>query len=299
MSRLKTNNAHRERYRGNYSGKQMGFSLVELMIAATIGLAFGSMAITSLVNSRTSFEHRNASARVIENGRMAVDELTAMIRMAGYYDPLAPGTEVPVAQVFTGACGSFKQCTGDGTGTESDQIAFLMNPPPDDGSETDCVGNPVHEEKVIAARSVVAYLFLITEDDDGHALSCQTFLVDKDGIAEAINKTPQKLVPGIESMQILYGKTDIENMRDRDTQLSFYASAEVISAMKAPEGGSTPWIDLASVRFALLVNAGEEDTSQELEKKAYQLLDGPELVRADRKLRHIFSSTVLVNNGRY
>ena len=128
-------------------GRQLGFSILELLIASSIGLAFGSLAIGSLVNSRTSFEHRTTGALVVDNGRVAIEELTAMVRMAGYVNVLSTGIEVPVSSYYAGPCGAFDRCTKDGSNDESDQIAFMLNPPPDDGTETDCVGNNLHKEK--------------------------------------------------------------------------------------------------------------------------------------------------------
>lgn len=276
--------------------RQSGFSLIELMVAASIGLAFSSIALTSLVNSRVSFEQRTNDALVIENGRLAMEEITDMVRMAGYVNVLSPGAEVPVSAFFTGPCGDFDPCTKDGTGTESDQIAFLLNPPPDDGTETDCVGNSLHEEAVIAARSVVAHLFLISEHDGSRALSCQTFLVKNDGTSTAVNETPQELVPGVDSMQILYGKTDMQDARELNTQLSYYASADVVSASTPPDGSNTPWIGLVSVQIALLVNSGQEDNSQDLKTRKFKLLDGPEIEHTDQKLWQVFTQTTRMNN---
>lgn len=276
--------------------RQQGFSILELLIASSFGLVFGSMAIGSLVNSRTSFEHRTTAAMVVDNGRVAIEELTHMIRMAGYVNVLSPGAEVPVSSFYTGPCGKFDNCTKDGSGDESDQIAFMLNPPPDDGTETDCVGESLHTEQAIAARSVVAHLFLVTDTDGERALSCQTFLINNDGTSIAVNESPQEIVPGVDSMQILYGKTDMQNSREQDTQISYYASADTVSASKPPEGSSTPWIDLTAVRIALLVNSGQSDNSQPLETQSYKLLDGPEIKRSDRTLRQVFTRTVLMNN---
>ena len=98
-------------------------------------------------------------------------------------------------------------------------------------------------------------------------------------------------------MQILYGKSDMQNSREQDTQLSYYASADSVSTSKPPEGSSTPWIDLAAVRIALLVNSGQDDYSQSLETRTYKLLDGPEIKLSDRTMRKVFTRTVFMNNA--
>lgn len=81
------------------NSRQGGFSLAELMIAATIGLLIlaglsGVFATTS--KSRGEVERAN---RQIENGRYAVQLLTDDLKLAGYYGELNPtGLTTPAAK---------------------------------------------------------------------------------------------------------------------------------------------------------------------------------------------------------
>lgn len=64
---------------------QRGFSLVELMVAMTIGLIV-LLALSQLfVGTKRSYNTQDALARVQENGRIAMHLLIRDIRMAGYY----------------------------------------------------------------------------------------------------------------------------------------------------------------------------------------------------------------------
>lgn len=66
------------------SPRQKGFSLIELMIALTIGmfLVLGVLYIYS--SSRASYATNDAGARVQEDARFALERLAREIRMAGY-----------------------------------------------------------------------------------------------------------------------------------------------------------------------------------------------------------------------
>ena len=69
---------------------QRGFSLIELMIAITIGLiilAALSALFISQINVRNELDKSN---RMIDNGRYALEVLSENIRLAGYYDSYAP-----------------------------------------------------------------------------------------------------------------------------------------------------------------------------------------------------------------
>lgn len=71
-----------------------GFSLVELMVAVTISLILLAGVVQIYSSSKQAYRIGDASARVQENARFAVDHLTKDIRMAGYLGCGTDGTRV-------------------------------------------------------------------------------------------------------------------------------------------------------------------------------------------------------------
>ena len=68
-----------------------GFSLAELLIAVTIGLAIlGGLSAMFVKNTRTQAEIDKAH-RQVENGRYAIDLLAVDLRNAGYFSEFDPG----------------------------------------------------------------------------------------------------------------------------------------------------------------------------------------------------------------
>lgn len=64
--------------------KQRGLSLVELMIAITLGLILMAGVIQMFVGSKTTFYSQQGMSRVQETGRLALEYLSRDVRMAGY-----------------------------------------------------------------------------------------------------------------------------------------------------------------------------------------------------------------------
>jgi len=65
--------------------KQLGLSLVELMIALTIGLLLLTGLSLIFVNSSEANRELQKTAQQIENGRYAIDIISQDLRMAGFY----------------------------------------------------------------------------------------------------------------------------------------------------------------------------------------------------------------------
>ncbi len=65
-------------------GRQHGFSLVELLVALTIGLFLVAGILYIYLSTRVSYSTNDAAARVQEDARFAMERLTRDIRMAGY-----------------------------------------------------------------------------------------------------------------------------------------------------------------------------------------------------------------------
>lgn len=275
---------------------QRGFTIVELMISVVLSLMFITGAVAYLASSNSMKDIQIASSRVQENARFALDELSASIRMAGYYDVLAPMNDIPSGQFFTGECGKFSRCTEDGS--ESDRIAVLLNPPENDGSDSDCAGNPISSDPQTAISSVVAHLYRVEKVDGVNTLVCDSFLIDLNNKATPINADPYELVAGIDSMQIVYGKTDIQFAGQRNTQLERYVSATDIMEMTPPAGLDTAWVDITSVRVGLLTGSGHADKAARSRNNHYQVLDGYPIRFNDRNFRKVFTSTIQINNAR-
>ena len=62
-----------------------GFSLIELMVASTIGLLLLAALTTLFVNSSHAQKEQQKSMQQIENGRYAIDLISEDLRLAGFY----------------------------------------------------------------------------------------------------------------------------------------------------------------------------------------------------------------------
>lgn len=282
----------------NRSSDQAGFSLIELMISIALGIFFGTVALSFIATSSSTLTTQDVGSRIQENGRFAVDELTQAIRMAGYYNLALPTSEVPNGQFYLGACGAWDPCTADGAGSNPDRVAVLINPAPDDGTDQDCTGALVNADPVIAAKSVVANVYFVADDASGvSSLQCQAYLIDSSDQATVIGDA-QVLVSGVDNMQIQYGVSNIVAAGQVDTTTERYLSASALSALPAPDGGTTPWVDLKAVQFAFLVNSGLDDETFNESSQAYTLFDAAEETYSDSIVRETLTGTVLINNAR-
>lgn len=272
--------------------KQTGITLIELIIA--IGLSLGLMAasLQFIVSTRQTYELNDDLSRVQENGRIALDMIVKQVQMAGYRRPLNGDGKVP--DYFLRQCNNTAQnedvdadndaidaCLTEGGSNVSDRIAVQFDPPPDDGSELDCLGN-----SGVPATSIITSVFWIDDiDADGvSSLYCRSYDSSNE---EWINPGtgPQPLVDGIENLQVLYGVAG--------TALNPTSVTRYISADKLTPGD---WPNLRSIKIAILVNNGATHAFAEKRERRYRLLDSDEIVHNDKQPRRIYSTTVKFNN---
>lgn len=133
-------------------------------------------------------------------------------------------------------------------------------------SDTDCVGNDT------------------TAAHNGFAENTLEIINGELVCTGNVSATPQTIIAGVDQMQILYGLDDgTDRIADR------YVNASTVTT-------NTGWRDnVISVRIALLLNS-EQDIKQQNENKAYKLLEGSSASINDRKLRKVFTTTILIRN---
>ena len=83
--------------------KSRGFTLVELMVAITIGLIILAVLSQVYVGSKRTYRSQEALSRLQENGRYAIDFLGRDLRVAGYMGCIGPGAAFNnIAKPITG-----------------------------------------------------------------------------------------------------------------------------------------------------------------------------------------------------
>lgn len=150
---------------------QRGFSLVEIMVAVTLGIILLGGTIQIYLSSKNGYRLQDGIASMQENGRYAIHVLRENILKAGYpkisnIDPFDPGK------------------TFNNDADTSDQITVQYQS--DAAVTTDCLGNN--------ASGTVTNALSITNN----ILSC----------LGSGSTTSQPLVDNIEAMHILYGWDD-------------------------------------------------------------------------------------------
>ena len=170
----------------NTCSQQEGFTLVEIMIAITIGLLMMAGILQISAASKESSRLQRNMSFVQENIRMATEFLGRDIRQAGYFEDddvdnpitgLDPFVDLSDPTLVTTAA-----ITADGGGADSDQITVTYE------SNTDCLGQN-------------------TPIVDGNRFAENHYFIESERLMCRGNgdDASQPLVEGVESMQILYG----------------------------------------------------------------------------------------------
>jgi type IV pilus assembly protein PilW len=255
-----------------------GFSLLELMIALTIGLLLTIVVSQVFLGSRKSYATTDDLARMQENMRFTHDLFTRTIRMAEYTS--APGYPKVRIDATPGVFDTITALTGtDGNPGSSltsisqpDTVTLAYQGTPDN-STFDCLGN------VVAAGVISINQFRIETVDAVPSLTCR---IDPAAAAGTV------LVSDVENMQILYGESTTA-----DASLAgHYVPADLVSDFRR----------VVSLRFALLFrtpNLGVRSTPDiaRPELLGIKQAAAPEGLEATRIRRSMTVTIMLRNRG--
>lgn len=150
---------------------ERGLSLVELMIAMTIGLILLAGVYQVFISSSLSYKYQEDISRLQENARMAMDQLAQDVRQAG-----SPRFTTDEGQTFaTASGGAAPVTTGASGGTASDTIAVAY----------------LNDAGVVERVS--------------YAVNADLELTRQTQIGAALPSGFQPIIDGVENMQIVYG----------------------------------------------------------------------------------------------
>lgn len=264
--------------------RQRGLSLIELMIAITLGLLLLAGITQIFLANKVTFNTTDSLSRLEENGRFAMEILAKHIRMAGYADPSK--TDVPPP--FYGECdpnngqciakglgctASDAHCTFNAAGTASDRLAVYYDPP-DGASDQDCVGTG-HEGPLVN----VFWIANDTSNGGLPSLYCRGY--DPETSKWITGSSGQPVAPGVENFQVLFGVDDTGN----DLTVDKYVKADKVKN----------WATVSAVRIGLLMRSGGSGGAANQVRK-YSVLDVAVDTSADKQPRMLYTTTIALNN---
>jgi type IV pilus assembly protein PilW len=256
---------------------QRGLTLIELMVALTIGLIIMWGIIQIFTANKQSYATLEGASRLQENGQFTLSFMTQQIRQAGYYPKPILDIDAPkngaVKDLVTNrrddqeffAFGPTDVLVGtDGANNASDSITVAYYT-----DTTDCVGN----NPQVAALPKQAGL--------GAAIATNFFEI-RQGAAgrNSLFCNNTEIAEGVENMQILYGEDT-----NGDGIVDFYQSQSQVNNMG----------NVLTIKIAMLV-ASINEVSTDKDNATYDLLDVQVGPFDDRRIRRVFSTTIKLNN---
>ena len=293
----------------NQSIRSKGFTLVELMIAMTLGFFLIAGVGTVYLGSKKTYKLQGQTAELDENARHALRALKHHIAHAGYASTsgvildnyiIPDGASISTATCADGnpniAPGATIETSGDGSVASSAAIAQILAEGDtlglrfmaDDNLATDCLGGaliaaclppvaPSLESRLIYNSFSIARSSIDNNRDDFvPMLRCRG----------SRNVNGQDMARGVENIQFLYG-VDQAADGSSDGSVDSYWNATAVSAANA-------WDKIISVRVGLLIRS-VEPVFDDNRAETYQVLD-QSIAKNDRYQRGVYSTTIRLKN---
>lgn len=260
------------------SSTQAGFSLVELMVALTVGLLLLAGVLQILLANRRSFDAQSTTAHLQENVRLADFVLENNIAQAGYRPDIdiaarASDTALFPASDMAPATMAGSVVAGDyGGKNHSDTLRLRFRAA---GGVRDCRGDLLGQVSSGGTPTPDNADLLFHLSADGDSLLCERLTTGSPG---------QPIIDHVDLFKVRYGL---------DTQAP--AGVDRYTDTLSPAQQS----QVRSVRIQLLVHSSEDDGDRALPvpvTQHYRFADGTELTITDRRSRVLLDRTVALRN---
>ncbi|WP_158583353.1 PilW family protein [Salinisphaera sp. Q1T1-3] len=241
-----------------------GFSLVELMVAMTIGLLLLAGVLQIMLSNRQSFDAQEATSRVQENLRLAEFVLSHSIAHAGFHVPL----NVRAADIFPSMPGKPGLAAGAVVADQPDTHGYddtLRIRYKSGGGIRDCRGKDIGRTTDIETADFEFYI------NNNNSLICHVIGGDRQPIAE-----------NVDAFEVTYG-LDSDKTPGVDR---FVAS---LSAGQA--------VQVRSIRIQLLLSSeyGKTPLAANIER-TFTFADGSITTFDDRRIHMLLDETIALPN---
>jgi len=295
------------------ASRQLGRSIIEVMIASTIGIIVLGTVLTLVGNASRGTRTQDGQSKLTENAQVGMNVLASHLRQAGFS---LPRLNTITGRAFANYEGSavrgcdsafidsaepdlaLTDCAGNGTPNalavayEADVFNTLALAP---AQPTDCLGRPL-----AAQVSAFGGNFFVAENRffiQNNAVTGNPELVC-DGNGGAGFGAPQAIVTNVEDFQTWYGVSDTEVTQFGNTIFSgvvtSYLTADQLDAQFFGEPVLNRWSRVNSVRLCLLMRTDDFIAD---EPTPYFDCQGQLTNPNDRRLRYAVSTTINLRNN--
>lgn len=272
-----------------------GRTLIEVMIALTLGLMITGVLLSVYLSNKQSYSTNTDFARMQQDARLAMHQLTFHIRMGGYAPPNAAKANAFRNRQMTtlsdyavrGCNGGYPEdqtatpsCSNTLTGSDAIDVTYVVDPLNSAGDVgatvgTDCTGAASTEaDGIITNRFYVA----VNPDTQQPELFCKG-----SSNAPAFPNAAQPLAENVESMDITYG---VDTNDDKS-----------IDQYDVPASEALNWDQVVAVRVCLIVRTANANIA--LKPQTFLNCRGEMEVAPDRRLRTAVTSTLMLRNRDY
>ncbi len=284
---------------------QRAFTVIELMVALTIGLLVALAAVNLLITNQKTFNVQKGLGDVGDNGRFALEFIAQQVRQAGYVPPdaritnwpqiIVAATDFPSGSAAVVSRNDLAALAAPSTGKQggiglSDRLTIQYYTPID---TRDCQG-----DTVAAGRYVLARLFLRadTTAGTGSALVCEggSHSGATDSTLSGFDLTDTSgtvLLASVDNFQVLIGVADTTaGASNRPKQ---YITVAEYAAL-------VPKQPVAAIKLGVLVSSAEKtDNNGAASTQALMVLNktiAAAEIPADSRIRRVFTSTISFRN---
>lgn len=297
----------------NLLNRQLGRSIIEVMIAMTISLVVLGTVLTLVAGTSRGSRTQNSQSKLTENAQVAINLITGHLRQSGFSTPRLNALPGSVVSNYEGA--AVRGCSSG-----------FINPAQPDLTLVQCIGVGVPNAMAIAYEADVNNTIILGPNQPtdclGQILPAQVstfggnFFVAESRFYVANNGAgadpqlvcdgnggpgfgnPQALIDNVEDFQVLYGVSDTGTSPFGDIVFlgttSQYLTANQLDVQFAGEPVMTRWSRVSSVRVCLLMRTDDFVTDQ---ATPYFDCQGALTNPPDRRMRFAVSSTVNLRNN--
>ena len=228
---------------------QHGFSLVELMVAITLGMVLLAGIVTIFVSSKHAFTLQQGSSRAQESGRVGLFIVARVARQAGFYGD--PTQYQSVSTLFASPNTAVSGTEGGTTNPDTLDIRYQGH---QDRTIVDCLGN------VVEAASMVTNTFslgALNSSTNARPLICTRAFPPDAALP------PTTLMEGVTDFQVEYGiDTNGDSLADQ------YVNADAV----------TNWATVHAIRIVMTTNSIDKvgaasATANRLTQTYYQTIE--------------------------